>query len=61
MSTTPNSKLFKLVEGLDLPDLKQDHRLPLPLTMKALSASGGLFTGVLTWLTEEAKIGRAHV
>ena len=59
MSTTPNSKLFKLVEGLDLPDLKQDYRLPLPLTMKALSASGGLFTGVLTWLTEEAKGGRS--
>ena len=39
MSTTPSSKLFKLVEGLDLPDLKQDYRLPLPLTMKALSAS----------------------
>ena len=27
--------------------------------MKALSASGGLFTGVLTWLTEEAKGGRS--
>ena len=59
MSTTPNSKLFKLVEGLDLPDLKQDSRLPLPLAMKALSASGGQFTGVLTWLTEEAKGGRS--
>ena len=59
MSTTPNSKLFKLVEGLDLPDLKLNHRLPLPLTMKALSASDGPFTGVLTWLTEEAKGGRS--
>ena len=59
MSTTPNSKLFKLVEGLDLPDLKQSYRLPLPLTMKALSASGGLFPGVLTWLTEETKGGRS--
>ena len=59
MSTTPNSSLFKLVEGLDLPDLKLNHRLPLPLTMKALSASDGPFTGVLTWLTEEAKGGRS--
>ena len=59
MCTTPNSKLFKLVEGLELPDLKKDYRDLKPLTMRALSASREGFKGLLDSLTNEAKGGRS--
>ena len=54
MSTTPESKLFKLIQGMDLPDLKADYRYPLPLTMKSISAHNSGFKALLEALGDDA-------